>query len=119
MYKRKFSEREKTCSKCGETRSIEEFNWAKKSEEKRHARCRDCLKSYVRDIDLRDEPRVCSKCKTMKDAVSFPFVKKEIKKRNPWCKLCCQEKNNQPHYYERNNKFAGGVYRKPGTKIIR
>lgn len=50
----------KTCTKCDQTKPIDEFNWANKSQGRRHARCRVCAgeaskasyaKTYQRDKD--------------------------------------------------------------------
>ena len=38
----------KRCTKCGEVKGIESFNWHKKSEGKRRAACKDCTRKEIR-----------------------------------------------------------------------
>lgn len=38
----------KICSKCGDEKSVNEFNWRNKQAKKRHPACKDCTREAIR-----------------------------------------------------------------------
>ncbi|MEL6404431.1 MAG: hypothetical protein AAFR81_08715 [Chloroflexota bacterium] len=57
-----------TCTKCNETKSVEEFSWRNKKRAIRHKRCKDCNKVYQRKHYNANQKRYVKKAKHWNDA---------------------------------------------------
>lgn len=99
----------KICTKCGQTKNIEEFSFHDKKKNRRHTQCKTCkyetdktralnpLPSKTKQLPSQPGMKICSKCKEEKKIEEFSFQNKEEGKRHARCKVCV--KTDWEDYY--------------------
>jgi hypothetical protein len=112
----------KTCIKCGETKSLEEFyadNHGGGSRHGRRSACKTC--ELATDADyrrrLRDrsalvlpDTKTCSKCHSIKPASEFSHDSGNLRGIKSYCKKCCNE-------HQRKSRAADPVKTKMGSMV--
>lgn len=91
------------CTKCGESKPLEEFAWALKSENRRHKGCKSCSRDKYRvlhpEAKTYREPETgipegwkrCTKCTDLKLHGEFHKSSREKDGYNYWCKKCMRK----------------------------
>ena len=122
---------EKKCTKCGEVKSLDEFNRAKKGKHGRSARCRDCNKLYYennkkeilkKNKDYREDNKEDLK-KYFKDFYLKNRLKKIKEAKKYQINNSDKIKKARQKYYNKNRELhleKGKIYRnKKEAKIIK
>ena len=65
----------KQCTKCKETKSLEEFSWKNKKENKKASECKFCHRKQRRSFYLRNKSREIQRAKDQKSKIIFWFKK--------------------------------------------
>lgn len=108
----------KVCSRCGISKSIEEFN---RQRNDRRSVCKSCISSYgklyrgrqvtISKIDDVEE-KICCRCGEMKLIDEYGWKDKGIR-RQSWCKSCGKNiTNSYSKLYYESNKDKMDTYRK-------
>jgi hypothetical protein len=115
---------EKKCTKCGEVKSLDEFNKRKYSKDGKQQRCKICQKEYrdsnksileLTKIFYQNKGlRICNKCEIVKSLSDFGNETKTKDGKRRICKCCTNEKRK---IYEKNNKEKRALRWKIYSKI--
>ncbi len=105
----------KICSKCGETKPLDDFSPRKNSVRGRRAQCRACMNSsrkpqykrkhhhhlsnatssakFMNEVDYDGSAKRCKGCGEKKPLAEFHRQKNGIAGRSSWCKQCSAERH--------------------------
>jgi hypothetical protein len=85
----------KTCAKCGETKSVNEFQIRKNSKVGYYSRCRPCIYAYQKTLNSRQKRQVlekkCCSCGHTKSRDQFYISNRESDGLTHRCKACDQK----------------------------
>jgi len=97
----------KTCSKCNENLSINNFNKDNRKKDGLRCDCRKCYKKTYKkpNHERTTDPQKCVTCNKIKDACEFTINKSKVNGINSSCKKCYTEKYyNMKHTCERTTE---------------
>jgi 5-methylcytosine-specific restriction endonuclease McrA len=107
---------EKTCNKCGEVKSLDQFQRTAANRDGLHRWCRSCVKTHSINTRLKnieaemlmspDSPKKCGSCKEVKDLRDFHFGSSR-------CRKCTNTANSisRAKYPEKNKAYAARYHR--------
>ena len=98
----------KVCGKCGELKSIDEFNVRKDASDGHRNRCKECKKKHQECKKKYDVThKVCSKCGELKSIDEFNVSKRASDGYQHRCRECMKKywKENKERNKERNKKY--------------
>lgn len=110
----------KQCTKCKEEKELFEFSPSNYSKDKRHYRCKKCvrdnkrikneLKKVIKDNFLNSEFKKCNFCGIKKPPIEFHRRKQSKDGYHFNCKICVKE--NQKYYYSNNKEKQKEISKK-------
>lgn len=109
----------KTCNSCHKDKPLDQFNWKKKSENKRSGNCRECQKEYKRDHYVNNKEyyydrNVAKRKETKKlyEEYKATLSCEECCEDHPWC-IEFHHKNGDKEF-----NIAQAVYQKSFKQIL-
>lgn len=107
----------KTCTKCKESKSLDEFGKLLKSDDGHNYCCKACHRSYYtkKKIELPEGFKKCSSCEELKSNDSFSKSSKAKCGLKSSCKTCLSVKSKE---YRENNQDVIKSYRENNKEYI-